>query len=106
MSGLNQRFTKPSSLYWDREFESHFLRQNFPALERTKEKGADAPFSFICMISGILKSHPRNTTLFTIVLVRKHKNDCGNTDKQIDECLNRWPRAEKKIHHIPTTIHV
>lgn len=26
MSGLNQRFTKPSSLHWDREFESHILR--------------------------------------------------------------------------------
>lgn len=27
MSGLNQRFTKPSSLNRDREFESHILRQ-------------------------------------------------------------------------------
>jgi hypothetical protein len=26
MSGLNQRFTKPSSLYRDREFESRSLR--------------------------------------------------------------------------------
>ena len=26
MSGLNQRFTKPSSLNRDREFESHILR--------------------------------------------------------------------------------
>ena len=28
MSGLNQRFTKPSSLKQDREFESRSLRQN------------------------------------------------------------------------------
>jgi phosphatidylglycerol---prolipoprotein diacylglyceryl transferase len=28
MSGLNQRFTKPSSLNWDRGFESHLLRKN------------------------------------------------------------------------------
>ncbi|MDQ5962617.1 MAG: hypothetical protein QG653_424 [Patescibacteria group bacterium] len=27
MSGLNQRFTKPSFLYWDREFESRSLRK-------------------------------------------------------------------------------
>ena len=27
MSGLNQRFTKPSNLYWFREFESHILRK-------------------------------------------------------------------------------
>ena len=27
MSGLNQRFTKPSFLNWDREFESRSLRQ-------------------------------------------------------------------------------
>ncbi len=26
MSGLNQRFTKPSALNWARGFESHFLR--------------------------------------------------------------------------------
>ncbi len=26
MSGLNQRFTKPSFLYWNREFESRSLR--------------------------------------------------------------------------------
>ncbi len=26
MSGLNQRFTKPSFLYWNRGFESHSLR--------------------------------------------------------------------------------
>lgn len=29
MSGLNQRFTKPSSLKQDREFESRSLRHNF-----------------------------------------------------------------------------
>ena len=29
MSGLNQRFTKPSSLKQDREFESHRLRKDF-----------------------------------------------------------------------------
>ncbi len=27
MSGLNQRFTKPSFLNWNREFESHILRK-------------------------------------------------------------------------------
>ncbi len=29
MSGLNQRFTKPSSFNQDREFESHRLRYEF-----------------------------------------------------------------------------
>ena len=29
MSGLNQRFTKPSFLNWDREFESRSLRQQY-----------------------------------------------------------------------------
>ena len=27
VSGLNQRFTKPSFLNWNREFESHILRK-------------------------------------------------------------------------------
>ena len=30
MSGLNQRFTKPSFLNWNREFESRSLRQQTP----------------------------------------------------------------------------
>ena len=29
MSGLNQRFTKPSNLNWFREFESHRLRSQY-----------------------------------------------------------------------------
>ena len=35
MSGLNQRFTKPSSLYWLREFESHILRKIVFWLQKT-----------------------------------------------------------------------
>ena len=42
MSGLNQRFTKPSFLNWNREFESRSLRKQNPERDFLREREQSA----------------------------------------------------------------
>ena len=40
-----------------------------------------------------------------VLLMREHKGERREADKQIDEVLECWPGAEEEIHDVPVTAH-